>query len=135
MIGQWRKKRWKGEGWLQNIPSFALPGILFPAHIWQPQAWGVPSLSESLQQEPNFISGQWPPGSEHPDLGKQVCQRVEQTEAWQVTSTGSEEEGSARLSICLQPAAGQHYVLHSVSVEMEAIDAPLPRLASPLRGT
>lgn len=69
----------------------------------------------------------WPAASSlrTPDLGKQVCQ--EPTGAWQVTSPGSEEEeGSARLSVWLQPVGGKHYVPH------REMDHSLPSI---LRGT
>lgn len=65
----------------------------------------------------------WPAASSlrTPDLGKQVCQ--EPTGAWQVTSPSSEEEeGSARLSVWLQPVGGKHYIPHR--------DGPLPPLHS-----
>lgn len=56
-----------------------------------------------------------------PDLGKQVCQ--EPTEAWQITSPGSEEEeGSARRSVWLQPVGGKRYIPQR--------DGPLPHLHS-----
>lgn len=124
------KEEVAGGGVVPEYPHLCSPRNSLPSAILAAPGLGEfpASVSHYSRNQPLSLSGQWPPGSEHPDLGKQVYQGVELTEAWQVTSAGSEEEGSARLSIYLQPVGGKHCVLHGIYVEMEATDVPLPRL-------